>query len=242
MLDLTAHKILLTNDDGYQAEGINALYEALVARGCSVTMIAPAEEQSECGHSVTSRSPLRIEPHARGHFVFGRPADCVRLGIWKFANDATLVISGINHGGNLGADIWMSGTVAAAREAATRGVPAFAVSQYRRADMTVPWSVSAERAIVAISTINKDQLQQDRCWNVNLPAIEADANAEICFCEVDPNPMSIRYEESPEGLRFASVYHDRPREPDHDIDVCFGGRTSISRLPITTSSKPERAR
>ena len=121
--------IMVTNDDGIHAPGILALAEALRELG-EVTVVAPDRERSAAGHSLTLHSPLRIFELRPGFFaVDGTPTDCVNMGIHSmlpFRPD--LVVSGINHGANLGDDITYSGTVAAAMEATLMGIPAMAVS------------------------------------------------------------------------------------------------------------------
>ncbi len=126
-------KIFLTNDDGYKAPGINALYEELSA--ChEVTLIAPDREKSAVSHSISLHTPLRItkiklDSQDSGYAVNGTPVDCIKLGLFEvFKGQPDLVISGINAGGNLGVDINYSGTAAAAREGALNGLPCMAVS------------------------------------------------------------------------------------------------------------------
>ncbi|MCK5799256.1 MAG: 5'/3'-nucleotidase SurE [Deltaproteobacteria bacterium] len=122
--------ILLTNDDGIDARGLNLLEDALAPLG-RVIVSAPATQQSAVGHGITLGSPLRVRTHGPNRFaVAGRPADAVFLGIGEFCpRRPDLVVSGINHGPNVGVDVLYSGTVAAAMEGALRDIPALAVSQ-----------------------------------------------------------------------------------------------------------------
>src|SRR5262245_11374774 len=125
-------KFLLTNDDGIDAPGLRALQQAAVALGESV-LVAPRDHQSGCSHRVTTGTGIRLEERAPGEFALdGTPADCVRVGLHLLTRDATWVLSGINQGGNLGADVHVSGTVAAVREAALHGLPGVALSQYHK--------------------------------------------------------------------------------------------------------------
>lgn len=122
--------ILISNDDGIHAQGIKQLVKAAENVG-NITVIAPDRERSTCGHGLTVDSPLRvIEFDNRTYACSGTPADCVLIGLGHFMKDKRpdLVISGINHGANLGQDHFYSGTVAAAREAAIRGIPGIAIS------------------------------------------------------------------------------------------------------------------
>ena len=121
--------LLVTNDDGVHAAGLAALALALADLG-EVHVLAPEREQSACGHALTLHRPLRVQRiRARWHAVNGTPSDCVNLGVLGFlpARPA-LIVSGINHGSNLGDDVTYSGTVSAAMEGTLLGVPSIAVS------------------------------------------------------------------------------------------------------------------
>ena len=113
--------IILTNDDGIDAAGIRAL--ATAVNGNSI-FIAPNTQYSNCGHQVTTDQPIQVERRSSLEYaVFGTPADCIRLAIYQLCPQISWVISGINHGGNMGVDVYISGTVAAVREAAFHGIP-----------------------------------------------------------------------------------------------------------------------
>ncbi|MCA1659030.1 MAG: 5'/3'-nucleotidase SurE [Verrucomicrobiaceae bacterium] len=125
-------KLLLTNDDGIDAAGLEALLIAARTLGDPV-VVAPAGPQSGVSHRVTWHDGVRIEPRGeRRYAIHGTPADCVRLGLLKVVPDAKWILSGINHGANLGADVHYSGTVAAVREAVLHGWPGIAISHYRK--------------------------------------------------------------------------------------------------------------
>src|SRR5204862_6181773 len=114
---LTGMRLLLTNDDGILAPGLQALLETARQLGDPL-VVAPVEAQSGCSHRVTTDGPLSVERREPGRYAIdGTPADCVRVGLHRLAPDSAWVLSGINAGGNLGAAVWHSGTVAAAREA-----------------------------------------------------------------------------------------------------------------------------
>src|SRR5213080_3687745 len=129
-------KVLLTNDDGIQARGLNALRRALLEiPGIEVAVIAPDSNRSATARSITTREPLWVEEiefgdGTSGFATDGTPVDCVRfatLGLISFQPE--LIVSGINHGSNLGDDITYSGTVAAALEGIVLGIPAIAISK-----------------------------------------------------------------------------------------------------------------
>ena len=138
-------QILVSNDDGIYAPGIKILEESL-REIASVTVIAPHQERSTAGHSLTLHKPIRIDDLSEHHFAInGTPADCIWVGVRKILNGKfpDLVFSGINMGGNLGFDIHYSGTVAAAREACLLGIPAVAVSLVLLGDRKNPFFETA---------------------------------------------------------------------------------------------------
>ncbi len=127
-------KILLTNDDGILARGLRVLRESLASRGHDVAVVAPDREQSATSHAITLERPLRIREVEGGSLsVDGTPTDCVLVGCHAvLRGKPDLVVSGINHGPNMGEDVTYSGTVAAAFEAHILGIPAIAASMKDR--------------------------------------------------------------------------------------------------------------
>ena len=121
--------VVLTNDDGVHAPGLAALEKALAELG-DVYVVAPEREQSACGHALTLHRPLRALPMGERRFsVNGTPSDCVNMAVLGFLPETpVLIVSGINHGANLGDDVTYSGTVSAAMEGTILGVPSIAVS------------------------------------------------------------------------------------------------------------------
>ena len=129
-------RVLISNDDGVFAEGIRTLAAAAVARGHEVTVVCPDQERSATGHGLTLQTPIRAEradelfvPGVTAWACSGTPADCMKLALFELVKQKPdLVLSGINHGPNLGTDVFCSGTVAAALEGTLEGLPAMAVS------------------------------------------------------------------------------------------------------------------
>src|SRR5258708_37110478 len=155
-IDLATATILISNDDGIDATGLRTL--ELMARSlCNdVWVVAPEQEQSGAGHSLTLRRPLRIRKLAEKRYaVDGTPTDCVLLAIKFIMKDArpTLVLSGINGGGNLGEDITYSGTVAAAIEATLLGVPAVAASQHYAPATGPRWAAGEQPTVEGLSRL-----------------------------------------------------------------------------------------
>lgn len=161
--------IMVTNDDGIHAPGIRALAEAMKELG-SVTVIAPDRERSAAGHSLTLHSPLRIfKLHEGWYAVDGTPTDCVNMGIHNMLPvSPDLVVSGINHGANLGDDVTYSGTVAAAMEANLMGIPAiaFSLATFEKSDN---FECAALIALRVARQVVANGLPSDTFLNVNIP-------------------------------------------------------------------------
>ena len=225
-------KFLLTNDDGYDAPGINTLRRAVA--GDTVT-VAPLEHQSGCSHRVTQYGEhLNVEEKFVDVFaVDGRTADCTRLGVMHLAQEADWVLSGVNLGGNLGHDIYLSGTVAGAREAAYLGKPAIAFSQYIKTNLTLDWSVTEVWTRRVLDMILAEPIEPHTYWNVNFPHLEADAQEpRIIQCEPCRQPLPIAYRVAGDRYTYAGVYADRVRDPGKDADVCFSGNIAVSKLRL----------
>lgn len=232
-------KILLTNDDGIDAPGIAALAEAVQSLGETI-IVAPHQHQSGCSHQTTTSRPLHVEERGPNRFaVDGTPADCVRLALFHIAPDVDLILSGVNDGGNLGVDVWHSGTVAAAREAAIFGRPAMALSQYRRRGSTLqPARIVAWTSHI-VQMLHARKLPGGSFWNVNYPDPEAladNALPEISDCELDPSPLAIAYDLRDGRWHFSGVYHDRARSAGTDVAECFDGKISVTSIRLSCAN------
>ncbi len=224
---------LLTNDDGIDAPGLAAL-AAAVDDLASHHTVAPLEPQSGISHRITMSSALRLaEAGPRRHSLSGTPADCVRVGLVELGHDPLWVIAGVNRGGNLGADLYTSGTVAAAREAALFRRPAIAISQYVGRGREVDWELTARRARRVLEQVMQRPLAAGAFWNINLPHPEHDEEElEIELCPADTSPLDVQYREKDGHLYYAGNYHDRPRRPGTDVDVCFSGRVALTEVRL----------
>src|SRR5437016_9372429 len=162
-------EILVTNDDGYRSEGIDALAKALAPLG-RVTIVAPVEESSAIGHALTLKRPLRLEAMAdRTYAVDGTPTDCVNIAVTQvYKGLPDLVVSGIDMGWNLGDDVTYSGTVAGALEGALLGIPAIAVS-LRQTRGDYDFTFAARAAAVMGDAILRRPLPSRTFLNINLP-------------------------------------------------------------------------
>lgn len=224
---------LLTNDDGIDAPGLAALAATVADFGPSV-WIAPHEQLSGCGHRVTTEAPLRIAARGDGRWAIeGTPADCVRLGLHRLAPQATWVLAGVNQGGNLGADVHHSGTVAAVREAALHGIPGIALSQYRKRGQEIDWQRTARWLRPLVGDLLARPWTPGTYWNINLPHLPPDAAApDMVICPLDPSPLPLSYREENGFLHYNANYHERIRRPGSDVDVCFGGKIAATLLSV----------
>lgn len=226
-------KALLSNDDGIDAAGIAALAEAVAPFFDQVVVVAPHKCWSGCGHQTTTGSPIGIREVRPDWWVaLGTPADCVRLAMLHIAPDVDWVFSGINHGGNLGVDVHMSGTVAAAREASLFGRPAVAFSHYLKRDRELDWAFASQMVRASLETILRDPPPQGYL-NVNLPHIDSgNGPPELRECPLAKEQFRFRVEQGEGALTIGSDYHARPRTAGSDVDVCFGGEISLTRLVV----------
>ena len=163
-------RILVSNDDGYQATGINVLAEAL-QEVADVVVVAPDRNRSAASSSLTLESPLRVKKVGENRYsVNGTPSDCVHLALTGLLDyEPDLVVSGINHGANLGDDVIYSGTVAAATEGRFLGLPTIAVSLVGR-ELT-HFETAGRVARDLVRKIDKSGLDHDVVLNVNVPDV-----------------------------------------------------------------------
>jgi len=171
-------RILISNDDGVHAPGLRALQKELKKLG-EVVVVAPLEERSTTGHSLTIHKPLRLIELEKGFYgVSGSPADCVYLGIRQVLKGMPdLVVSGINRGANLGQDVYYSGTVSAAREACILGIPALSVSlavnffEHNPGDEALNYGAAARTVLRVLREIPPSQFPHHTLFNLNVPDV-----------------------------------------------------------------------
>ena len=181
-------RILISNDDGIFAEGIRTLAAAAASRGHRVTVVCPDQERSATGHGLTLQTPLRAEPAdelfadgVRAWACSGTPSDCVKLALFSLLEEPPdLVLSGINHGPNLGTDVFYSGTVSAAMEGTLEGLPALAVSsacfQWRQFDGAARLALEVAERVLA------EGWPEGLLLNLNVPALSEEAIAPVRWC------------------------------------------------------------
>jgi len=227
--------IMVTNDDGINAPGIRALAEAMKELG-TVTVVAPDRERSAAGHSLTLHSPLRVfELHKGWYAVDGTPTDCVNMGIHNMLPiTPDLVVSGINHGANLGDDVTYSGTVAAAMEANLMGIPAIAFS-LATFDSSTDFTDAAQVAVRVARQLIAKTLPSDTFLNVNIP------NCRLS--EMQPTLITRQGKRSfigkivdktdPRGRKYFWIGSDEPNLNDEDgTDFHAINRRHVSVTPL----------
>ena len=224
--------LILTNDDGIDAPGIRALLKAVDGQGI---IAAPQEHLSGCAHQVTTTRPIHVQRRSGVEYaIAGTPADCVRIAISHLCPDVKVVLSGINAGANMGADTYISGTVAAVREAALHGVLGIAVSHFRKGKRNVDWDVAARwTARVLADLLSRPTFQPGTFWNVNLPHLEpGDPDPEVVFCQHSTRPLPVNYRVEGENFYYVGEYAKRDRTPGTDVDVCFSGKIAVTQLRL----------
>ena len=226
-------KLLLTNDDGIDAPGLAAL-EAAARQLGTVVVVAPADCHSGGGHRLTTDGPIRAREAGAGRFaIHGTPADCVRVGLHGLAPDADWVLAGINAGGNLGADVYHSGTVAAVREAVLHGVPGVALSQYFRRGTAPDWRRATRWVLPLLRELLAQPWTPGTFWNVNLPNLDpAAADPRVVYCPINPGPLPLSFRREGNLYRYNGDYHGRPRVAGSDVDVCFSGNTAVTLINL----------
>ena len=230
-------KVILTNDDGIDAPGLETLQRCIQDEG-KIVIVAPTQPQSGIAHKVTTRSPIQVNKLGLNRYsVDGTPADCSRIALKQLAPDAGWLIAGINPGANLGSDVYNSGTVAAAREAAILGCRSIAISQYVAKDQQVNWDITGYHAALVLKMLMRKDIEPSYFWNVNLPhPLNNYAEIPVGFCGLDTNPHKYDFRKNEKEYIYDGSIHERPRNPGTDVAVCFDERKiSITRIAVGTT-------
>jgi len=180
-------KLLISNDDGISSMGIRTLANTLAAAGHDVTVVCPDRERSATGHGLTLHQPIRAEivesvfhPTIKAWACDGTPSDCVKLALWALLDSPPdLVLSGINHGSNLGTDVLYSGTVSAAMEGVIEGIPsvAFSLTSFSAKD----FQPAANFAKTLVAQLAEKPLPDLMLLNVNVPPVKEEEIAGVVF-------------------------------------------------------------
>ena len=224
--------ILLTNDDGVNALGLEMARRALEGLG-RVVVVAPTEERSGASHSLSLTHPVRIEHlEADRYATTGTPVDCVILGFRKILERLPdLVVSGMNHGANLGEDVLYSGTVAAAREAALHGIPSFAVSALGKQKNDFEHASGVLRHLVEFLW---SRVEGGTFLNINIPEGQP---GEVRFTRQGSRRVTSGIAEKTDlrGRTYYWIGADQSQwmvAPDSDYEAILGGRISITPMHL----------
>ncbi|MBI5197235.1 MAG: 5'/3'-nucleotidase SurE [Nitrospirae bacterium] len=242
-------RILVSNDDGIDSEGVHRLAESLSKVG-EVTIIVPDRERSAASHALTLHKPLRIvKVRERTYTVNGTPTDCINLGInYILQQRPDLVVSGINRGGNLGDDVTYSGTVSAAFEGTLLRIPSFAVSLV--ADGNFIFEAAAEVAVLLAERVFREGLPPGVLLNVNVPNAPWREIAGIRITRqgrriYDENTITEKVD--PRGKKYYWIGGSRlswEKDEGSDFEAIEQNRISVTplRLDLTDDAAMQRLR
>ena len=245
-------RILVTNDDGINAPGLVAL-EAIAAQlSDDIWVVAPAEEQSGAGHSLTLSEPIRLrELGSRRFAVRGTPTDCVMLALGHVMADhrPDLILSGVNRGGNLAEDVTYSGTVSAAMEGCLAGIRSVALSQVM-ADYTAGqerFAAAEAHGAAVISRLIAAPWPPGMLVNINFPGVAADAVQGVAVTEQgfrDYGHIALDRRVDPRGFPYFWFGFGREVEtPGHatDLEAIRAGRVSVTPLHLDLTHRESLA-
>ncbi|MDX1455003.1 MAG: 5'/3'-nucleotidase SurE [Gammaproteobacteria bacterium] len=241
--------VLVSNDDGFRAEGIQALAAELreggVGDSLRVSVVAPDRNRSGASNSLTLEYPLHVREEGEGVYsVDGTPTDCVHLAVTGFlADEPDMVVSGVNHGANLGDDVLYSGTVAAAMEGRFLGLPAVAVSLV--SDRPTHFDTAARVAREILQHLLRDPLPPDTILNVNVPDMPWEALRGFKSTRLGHRHKAepVVPSEDPKGRRLYWIGPPGPEQdagPDTDFHAVSEGYVSVTPLTIDLTRQDAR--
>src|SRR4051794_39913843 len=238
-------RVLLTNDDGIQATGLNELRRALLeVPGIDLAVIAPNSNRSATARSITTRRPLWVEEiefddGSTGFATDGTPVDCVRFAVLGLVDRPDMIVSGINHGTNLGDDITYSGTVAAALEGVVLGIPAIAASQQSvggeldyRAGYEYQFDHAAPFVARLVEELERVPIPEGTLLNINVPW-EKPTGARACRLGKRIYRDQMKLTEEDGGRRRYRIYGHEPgfhEEEGTDFEAIGEGAIAVTPL------------
>lgn len=233
--------ILITNDDGIQADGIIALAKA-IKEIANVYVVAPDTQRSATGHAITIHNPIMIkeeyiDDNIKVYSISGTPADCVKLGIESIFKDVNidLVLSGINNGANLGTDVIYSGTVSAAIEGLIQNKPAIAISYDSFKVSNEEYITASKHVVNLVNNIKNNMHIFDDCiLNVNIPDRDI-KGFKITKLGIRKYENDIEERQSPHGKRYVWIggkIKEIIQEENSDISAIENGYISITPINI----------
>lgn len=238
-IDLKSARILISNDDGVNAEGIALLERIARTLSDDVWVVAPEHEQSGAGHSLSLHKPLRLRQVGEKRFaVDGTPTDTVLLAVMEVMKDKRpdLMLSGINRGSNLAEDVTYSGTVAAAMEATLLEIPAIAFSN--QLNGPVNWSVPEKYTADIIRAVAREKVPHDRLINVNFPAVPLAEVKGIKLCAQGRRKLDDNLDRrvDPQGRPYIWIGGQRTvpfsEQPESDFQKIREGYITVTPLSM----------
>jgi 5'-nucleotidase len=242
-------RILISNDDGVRANGIKFLREEL-SKNNDVITIAPNRERSSCGHGITLGEPIRVNELSENVYsCSGYPADCILVGIGHICKDdkPDLIVSGINHGANLGQDRYYSGTIAAAREGAFRGIPAIAISLVTQSLKDVEHFEVASKFVAQLVDKNIHKLIPSMCvLNINVPNLpwEKIAGVKVTNTGFQKYSEEVVEREDTRGRNYywvGGTYRGYEEIPGSDCYEVYNGYISVNLQNLEGKSVEDKS-
>jgi 5'-nucleotidase len=244
-------RVLLTNDDGIDTPGLAVLEAVAAELADEVWVVAPEHDQSGTSHSISLHSPLRVSRRGERRFgVVGTPGDCVVMGVRHLMRAAppTLILSGINRGGNLGVETMFSGTVGAAMTGLLLGLPSFALSQAFKDREAVRWDTARALAPGVIRQLLAIEHAAPICLNINFPDVDAASAGPLTpskqgvglvedievLPQVDPRGIDYHWLRFQRGTRADAA--------DSETAVVASGRVSVTPLAFDRTDEAGFAR
>lgn len=238
-MSVSAARILISNDDGINAPGLKIIEKIARQFSDDVWVVAPEDEQSGAGHSLTLTRPLRIRKLEEKRWaVNGTPTDCVMMAVNQIMKDnlPTLILSGVNRGGNLAEDVTYSGTVSVAMEGTLAGIPSVAMSQCIRPEQRTKWETAERFAPDVLKSLLATGWEKDVLINVNFPAFVPEEIKGVHVTEQGRREMlgnNIEERVDPRGFRY--YWFGLGREvgiPGHETDIKSVREKYISVTPL----------
>jgi 5'-nucleotidase len=241
--------ILVTNDDGINAKGLQSLIEMVRPFG-RVVVVAPKEGNSGMSHAITIKYPLRIRKHERAdevemYSVNGTPVDCVKLAMSQvLKNPPDLIVSGVNHGSNASVSIFYSGTMAAVIEGCLYGIPSVGFSLLDFLP-DADFSGVIQHGVQVIEAVLSNKLPKGTCLNVNFPAIKPSEIKGIRVCRQNMGTWREEFEKrtDPRGYEYfwlTGYYHnEEPKATDTDEHALNNGYISVVPISIDLTNHSE---
>ena len=232
-------RVLLTNDDGIEAPGLEVMERIAAGLAREVWVVAPEHDQSGVSHAVSLHHPIRLtERGPRRWAVAGTPGDCVVMGLSHLMKEAPpqLLLSGVNRGGNLGVETVFSGTVGGAMTGMMLGIPSIALSQAWSDYANIPWDTAATLGPRIVRRLLDIGWSAGTCLNVNFPDCPADAAGPLTLARQGAGSvqgMDVEKRVDPRGFSYYWVSFrrgERDQGPESDIEALIAGRVVVTPL------------